>query len=469
MTLCRKCPAGKSFLLSTCRVGPRPAFDVVVVGARCAGSPLAALLARRGLSVAVVEQATFPSDTLSTHVFEADGLAFLDRLGVMDRLRATGAPVTWMGDARVEDFRWTGAMPVLPTDVGFAMSVRRMLLDPILADAAEQAGADILMATKVTRLVHDGGRVAGVRVSEKNGESELRARVVVGADGRNSTIAKLAGARAYNVTPNERAAYWAFFENADPGPEPAFVVHRWADRLVLAIPSDSGLYQVALMPDLAALDGFKRDMERSFMEIALSCEPAADALHGARRVGKLQGAVRWSGFFREAAGPGWVLVGDAGHFKDPAAGRGISDAFRQAETLSAAIADGLAGSDRSLDQALAAWGKRRDDEFAEFYWMAGDIGAAGRLPAIVPEIVSDVASRGELDRFFNLYNGRVKPSEFASVAQLLGVTGRLLRRRRGERRALLAEAAGLAADDFRRRRLNRRPRYAPAISPTAAR
>ena len=443
------------------------AFDVVVVGARCAGSPLAALLARRGLSVTVVEQATFPSDTLSTHVFEADGLAFLDRLGVMDRLRATGAPVISNGDVRVEDFRWTGALPLRPGDPGFAMSVRRFLLDPILAEAAEASGAQLRMGAKVKELVRESGRVTGVRVSDGDGESVLRARVVVGADGRNSTVAKLAGARAYNVTANERAGYWAFFENPTVGPgDSAFLIHRWEDRLVLAMHADSGLYQVALMPELRELPEFKRDMDRSFMEIACSCEPVAETLRGAKRLGKFHGAVRWTGYFRDASGPGWVLVGDAGHFKDPAAGRGISDAFRQVESLADAIAAAIGGPEWSLDNALAGWGRRRDDEFSEFYWMASDIGAARSIPAILPEIVRNLASRGEMRRFFELYNGRGKPSEFATIPLLLSSTGRMLVRERGRRRELLREAGELAATDFRRRRLNRRPRYAAATSPT---
>src|SRR5438445_3258840 len=147
-------------------------FDVVVVGARCAGAPLAALLAREGLEVALVERATFPRDTLSTHVFEADGIEFLDRLGVIERLRDTGAPFVCRVDNRIEDFRAEVDWPRRPGDRGGLMSVRRFLLDPILVDAAEQAGAEVLLATNVTGLIEEGGRVAGVRVT-RNGSAEL--------------------------------------------------------------------------------------------------------------------------------------------------------------------------------------------------------------------------------------------------------------------------------------------------------
>src|ERR1700727_518541 len=138
-------------------------YDVVVVGARRAGAPLGALLARAGARVAVVERASFPSDTLSSHLFEADALAFLDRLGLVDALRATGAPLVDWTDTRVEDLRISMALPQRPGDVGGMASVRRSLLDPLLAGAAQESGAELYTATEVTALLEGRGRGAGVR------------------------------------------------------------------------------------------------------------------------------------------------------------------------------------------------------------------------------------------------------------------------------------------------------------------
>ena len=267
-------------------------FDVIVVGARCSGSPLAALLARRGVKVALVEQASFPSDTLSTHIFEAQALSFLDRLGVIEKIRATGAPFVDRVDLRAEDLEFVTTIQLHPGDVGGTASVRRLLLDPILAQTAVEAGADLQMASKVTGLVEDRGRVAGVRVAHNGSETTLRARLVVGADGRNSTIASLVGARKYNLTPNERFLYWSFFEGVEPDSDPAFVFHRWGNRLVTATHADSGLYQVILIPDLVDLPRFREDLEGSFMEYACSCRPVAQALTGARRSGKFFGMLR---------------------------------------------------------------------------------------------------------------------------------------------------------------------------------
>jgi flavin-dependent dehydrogenase len=315
------------------------------------------------------------------------------------------------------------------------------------------------MTTKVTGLVEEGGRVAGVRIASENGEGELRAALVVGADGRDSTVAKLSGARKYNVNPNQRALYWGYFEGADMGSEPTFVSHRWEDRFILAMPTDSGLYEVLVWPEMSDLDRFDRDLDVVFRDQVESCAPVAEATSGASRVGKLFGAVRWEGFFREASGPGWVLIGDAGHFKDPAPGRGIGDAFLQADALAPAIVAGLDGSGMGIDAAMKKWGRWRDGEFAEHYWLATDLGKSGAVPVILGEIVRGLIEHDEVDKFLELLNHRVKPSEVVTPPRLIGAIGRLMRRRAGERGAILREVAGLTADEAHRRWLNHRPAY----------
>jgi 2-polyprenyl-6-methoxyphenol hydroxylase-like FAD-dependent oxidoreductase len=436
-------------------------FDVIVVGARCSGSPLAALLARRGVRVALVEQATFPCDTLSTHILEAQALTFLDRLGVIEKIRATGAPLIDRVDLRQEDLEYITTIPQPSGGVGGTTSVRRTLLDPILAETAAEAGADLHMASRVTGLVEDRGRVAGVRVAHNDSETTLRARLVVGADGRNSTIASLVGARKYNLTPNERFTYWSFFEGVEPDCDPAFVFHRWDDRIVIATHADNGLYQVMIIPDLRHLPRFREDLEGSFMDYAHSCRPVAQALQSAHRVGKLFGMLRWEGFFRDASGPGWVLVGDAGHFKDPTPGQGIQDAFRQVDALAPAIATALDGSAEDIDSKMAVWGSWRDKDAAEHYWLATDMGKAGPVPAVLPEICRRMLEQGKIGTFLDLfYSHRSRPSQVFTPPRLLGATARLLARRGCDRRALLGEVGTLLTEDFQRKRLSRKPVYA---------
>jgi len=437
-------------------------YDVAIVGARCAGAPLAALLARAGARVVVVERASFPSDTLSSHLFEADALAFLDRLGLSEALRATGAPLVGWTDTRVEDLRLSMALPQRPGDVGGMASVRRSLLDPLLADAAQESGAVLHTATEVTALLEDRGRVVGVRAKDAGGERELRARLLVGADGRHSTVAKLCRARRYNVTPNQRLLYWAFFEDAATGARPTFLTHRWDERFILGIPSDSGLYQVLLWPEIAELDAFRADPTAAFGAHARTCEPIAQSLAGARQVGKVLGAVRWEGFFREASGPGWVLSGDAGHFKSPSPGRGIGDAFLQADSLASAIIGELGNSDAKLDAALARWGARRDREFAEHYWLAYDFEEPGAVPAVLVEILRALERQGKAGLFFEVLNHRLRPSQLLTPPRVAAATARLLAAGRVERGALLRKLGALGEQDLRRRWRNRRPAYAAA-------
>src|SRR5690242_3234249 len=443
-------------------------FDVVVVGGRCAGSPLAALLARAGLSVALVEQARFPRDTLSTHTFQSAALAFLQRLGVLGAVRATGAPVVNHLDIRQEGFRARVPWPCRPGEAGGLMSVRRLLLDPILMEAARASGTEVWMGAKVTALVTDRGRVTGVRVVRNGSEQALEARLVVGADGRHSTVARLAGSRKYNVAANERFMYWSFFAGADPGGEPAVILHRWSNSFVVAVPADSGLYLVLALPELSDLPWFRRSLEKSYLEYIGRCDPVTRALSGARRVGKLFGMLRWEGFFREATGPGWVLAGDAGHFKDPAPAQGIQDAFRQVESLAPVILGAISASPSALDEALAGWARWRDEDAREYYWLAADFGKAGVPPAVLQEIAQRLYQRGKLDSLLDLFNHRGAPSTVLTPPRLAGATARLLARGGGGRRALLAEVGALIAEDIRRKRLGRYPRYVPLETSAAA-
>lgn len=435
------------------------AFDVVVVGGRCAGAPLAALLARQGLKVAVVERAQFPKDTLSTHVFQAPGINFLKRLGVLDDVLATGAPPVSRINLRQEDLRIRFEFDPRPGDLGGFMSVRRFLLDPILLNAAAAAGAEVLMPARVVRLAWEGDRVTGVHVSDAGGGGEriVRARLVVGADGRNSTVADLTGARKYNVTPGERFGYWAFFADAQPSDE--LIYHRWDGRFVIALPTDNGLYQVVLLPDARFLPEFRQDRAAAFLAHARACRPVADVLAGAHQEGKMLGMLRYECFFRESAGPGWVLVGDAGQFKDPAPGQGISDAFRQTEALAPVIAGAVHGPPAALDAALRDWAAWRDRDAAEHHWLAADFGAAGQAPAVLVEVTRRLHAQGRAAELGDVFQHRRRPSQVVTPALLLQAAAGLMRAPGADRPAILREVRDLMATEAQRRRLARQPRY----------
>ncbi|MEU6390516.1 FAD-dependent monooxygenase [Streptomyces sp. NPDC046939] len=447
-------------------------FDVIIVGARCAGSPLAALLARAGLKVAVLEQATFPRPTLSSHLLEADGLKFLDRLGVRGPVERTGVRFMKHTDTRLGDFRVRTRFPLAFDDLGGAAFLQRHLLDAILADEAAASGADLRMGTRVVEVLWHRGRVCGVRAERKGVSTRLHAPLVVGADGRASTVAYMCGSHKYNVNPNQRSYYFAFFENADPAHDDLFVFHRWGDRMVWAGPADHGLYLCGVSPERHEREYFRGETEAGLWAHLRACEPTAAALADARIAQKISGIVKFDGYLRQASGPGWVLVGDAGHFKDPAAGRGIGDAFLQVEALVPAIVGALDGTARGgADAAMRRWGVWRDRRFEGHYWLATILGEAGPLPGAVEEALRRLDERGQLDRFFDLYAHRSSYYDVFPLRDMGLATARRLVSGAQPRGPLLKETLALLAREPRRRWINRHPAYATSdlTAPPAAR
>ncbi len=424
-------------------------FDVVVVGGRCAGAPLATMLARAGLRVCVVDKDRFPSDTLSTHAIQPVGVKVLERIGVLDDLTRVAPPMlrgrlVFDEDvAVVDDVVAVSGAPVI--------SVRRITLDEILLDAAAEAGADVRTGTTVTGLVVDGGRVAGVATEA----GELRAPLVVGADGTRSAVAKMVEAPEYEPTPNGRLFMWAYYE-ADPTNGELWI-GKIDDHAYLAMPTDNGLSLVAACPSIDRRDEARADREGVYEAGLRGWPELHEGVAGARREGRIYTMANMHGFFRQSAGPGWVLVGDAGHFKDPTPGQGIADALRQAERLADAIERALGGGSGNPDQVLHDWWRWRDDDAWEMYWFAHDVGAAGPTPPVMRHGQRRIAADPALTRaLVRIFNHELRPSEVFTPAFSLRTVAQALRRGRGRRREILREVRSVAADEVRRRRARRR-------------
>ena len=265
--------------------------DAVVVGARCAGSATAIALARAGRRVVALDRVAFPADTVSTHLLFPSGVAEVARLGALDRVRALGAPP--MPEALVGGAGLAPRGRFSPVDgIDYAMCVRRTGLDAALVETAREAGADVRERVKVTDLVWDAGRVAGVRYEDADGEEgELRAPLVVGADGRRSTVARLVGARApYRQNPNGRACFYAYF--ADGRPEWRGVAAQWREgpELATAFPCDDGLVLVLLMPPVERAAEFRADLRGAFARTVASMPALAERLAGCEMVSKVRAA-----------------------------------------------------------------------------------------------------------------------------------------------------------------------------------
>jgi menaquinone-9 beta-reductase len=424
-------------------------YDVIVVGARCAGSPLATLLARAGLRVCLVDRDRFPSDTPSTHGIQPTGVKVLERLGVLEELLKVTAPIdraiVALDDARVE---LGGVSELLGAPM---LNVRRITLDAILLDAAGAAGVELRTHTTVTGLVEEGGRVVGVRTRE----GALRAPLVVGADGARSSVARLAGAEEYHQTPPGRMFMWGYFEGVEP--DGRVWLGKCAETSFLASQTDNGLFMAAAGVSVDRRSELRGDRAAGLAEALAGWPELDETVAGAERIGPVQVMSRWHGFFRRPAGPGWALVGDAGHFKDPTPGQGIADALRQAVELAAAIEKGL-GGEGSIDALLRDWWAWRDRDAWEMYWLAHDMGAPGLTPLLFQEIQRRVVSdERRSEGLMRVLNHDVEPSEVFTPGLALAAMSSALMTQRGQRRILLREARGLAADELRRRRGPQRP------------
>jgi menaquinone-9 beta-reductase len=418
-------------------------FDVIVVGARCAGAPLATMLARDGLRVCVVDKDRFPSDTPSTHGIQPIGVQVLERIGVLDSLLKLAPPILRL--RMVFDDTSVPTADVVTITGAPGLSVRRITLDEILLNAAADAGAEVRVQTAVTGLVTDAGRVAGVLTTS----GELRAPLVVGADGARSAVAKMVGAREYHPTPNGRVFMWAYYE-ADPT-DGEMWIGKVGDHTYLGMPTDRGLTLVAVCPSIERRDEVRADREAVY-EAGLRAWPQLHAgVDGVGREGPVRTMANLRGFFRPSAGPGWALVGDAGHFKDPTPGQGIADALRQAEKLAVAITRALDCGHGGTDEILRDWWRWRDQDAWEMYWLAHDMGASGPTPPLRREVERRIAADPELSTaMVRVLNHELRPSEAFTPAFFLATVAQALRRGRGPRREIMREVRMTVLDEVRR-------------------
>lgn len=354
---------------------PPSRYDVVVVGARCAGAATAMLLARAGHRVLVVDRGRYATDTLSTHALMRGAVVQLHRWNLLAAVIAAGTtPVRqatfFYGDESV-------SVPIAPRDgVEALYAPRRYVLDRLLVDAAAAAGADIVYGARIKGLQRsEAGSVTGVVLEDQSGQvHRVASRVVVGADGLRSTVARLVGAPAYRVGRHASATMYGHWSGLEVGGYGWYFVPGFS---AAAIPTNAGQVCVSLSlpgPEFARL--FAHQPHQTFHELLSRVAPGLAeqvALAGPER---LHGFPGHAGFFRQAHGPGWALVGDAGYFKDPLTAHGITDALRDAELLARAI-------DAGSDEAFVQYQEQRDtaslelfettDAIASFAWNLTDV------------------------------------------------------------------------------------------------
>ena len=339
-------------------------YDAIIVGARCAGAPTAMLLARKGYRVLLVDKASFPSDTISTHIVWPHGAEVLDRWGLLDRLAATGCPpVAHHMIFDVGPFALRGG--VTDTNGGRGgFCPRRTVLDKLLVDAAVEAGAEIREGFTVETLLWDADRVTGIRGHNHTGATvEERARIVIGADGVHSLVAKAVRAPEYDGKPPLTTNYYSYYSGF-PAEDLEFYVRDY--HAVGCFPTHDGLTLIAVLWPASRFEEIRADIEGHVMKTVRSARGVADRLVKAQRETKWFGTAGVPNYFREPYGPGWALVGDAGYNKDPMTAQGMSDAFIDVDALTTALDDGWSGR-RPLDVALAEYQSSRDERARPMY------------------------------------------------------------------------------------------------------
>lgn len=333
-------------------------WDVIVVGARVAGAPTAMLLARRGLRVLVVDRAEFPSDTLSTHQVQLPGVARLARWGLLDRIEDAGTPATRRvlfdrGWARLE-----GPYPMFE-GVDALYSPRRTHLDAMLVEAAREAGAEVRERFVVEEIVIEDGAVRGIRGHEKGGPPvEERAVIVIGADGKRSTVAEAVGAEVLTEHPVGSMACYTYWDGL---PTAGGEIHQLGRSAIGLWPTDDGLTMSYLALPVEEFPAFRADVDTHVQATLATAPDVGERIRGARRAERFRMSPDLPNRVVRSHGPGWALVGDAGLVMDPITGQGIGNAFRDADLVSDAVADGLGGA-RPLQEALADYQRRRDDD-----------------------------------------------------------------------------------------------------------
>lgn len=391
-------------------------YDVIIVGARCAGASSALLLARRGVRVLLVDRAGFPSDTVSTHLLHAPGVARLKDWGLLAPLLATGCPpIGTISFQPAEDLVLRGA-PYPCDGVAISLAPRRTVLDALLVEAAVAAGAELREGVSLQRLLWEDGRVIGAEFAADRGAGRFteRAALVVGADGRHSTVAQQVGAKLLRDEGNLGCQFYGYWGGL---PDQGAQIFVGGGQAVLAFPTNGAEHLVLVGWPRARFAEVRRDVERHFLAAVAAKAPEVRAwLTDRARRGRIVGSGEMANYVRASAGPGWVLVGDAATAKDAVTAQGIGDAFNQAQSLADRLPAAMASGSAAVDAATAAHVAERDHDGAAAFETTVAFAKGGGSGALLPALRA-VQGRPQLvSMFFGIYAGRVTIEQFLAAA-----------------------------------------------------
>jgi flavin-dependent dehydrogenase len=385
-------------------------YDVIVVGARCAGASTALLLSRQGYQVLLVDKSTFPSDlVMSTHLIWQPGVAKLTSWGLGDALTQTGTPALTRGHFDFGEVSIDAQFP--PSgDTEQAYAPRRAVLDELLVQAATKAGAQLWEATTVDGLLSDDqGTVTGIRGRTRAGARvAARARLVVGADGTHSIVARQMTPGEYDCCPALQGTYFAYWSGV---PVPEVQVYPRPGRAVYGWNTTDGIALIGANWVAQDFPRVRADIDGNYHQVIAQTAPElAERLRAGRRESKwIGGTIR--GYFRTPYGPGWALVGDAGYQKDPGTAQGITDAFTHAELLADALDAGLSGR-QDISEALARYERTRNTRAKPMYQLTCQLATlAPPTPEMEQFYASLAADPARAKQFLGVFAGSVPVSE----------------------------------------------------------
>jgi 2-polyprenyl-6-methoxyphenol hydroxylase-like FAD-dependent oxidoreductase len=387
-------------------------YDVIVVGARCAGSPAAMLLARRGFKVLLVDRATFPSDTISTHIVWPHGAEILARWGLAERLAETGAPpICRRMTFDVGPFALRGSIPDANDGLG-GFCPRRTVLDHLLGTAAVEAGAEVREGFIVDDLLMADDTVVGIRGHGRNSQPvEERARIVVGADGVSSFVARAVGAEEYDTRPVAACGYYSYFSGVEQADIELYVRNYHAFG---GVPTNDGLHLVMVNWPAADFPRVRSDIEGSVWRALESAPDFARRVRAGRREEKWYGTAGVPGYFRKPYGKGWALAGDASYNRDPITAQGISDAFIDAENLAATISAVLSGH-ASFEESFAAHETTRNERVRPMYEFTTQLAALEPPPPEMQALFGALrGNQNATDAFLSAITGAIPLHDFMS-------------------------------------------------------
>ena len=387
-------------------------YDAIVVGARCGGAPTAMLLARKGYRVLMVDRATFPSDTVSTHFIHAPGMAALQRWGLRETLADTGCPSIRRYSFDFGPFTIEGA-PRAVDGVDEAFCPRRLVLDTMLVHAAADAGVEVREAFSVDDVLIEDGVVVGVRGKDAGGRTVTEhAKVVIGADGRNSSVVKAVRPEQYNEKPAVGPAFYSYWSGVGSSGFEVAVRDRCG---MAAFPTHDDLTLVIVGLTEEDFKTARNDVEGTFLRTMDQAPALGDRVRSGKREERFRAATDLAGYFRKPFGPGWALVGDAGYHLHPITAQGITDAFMDAERLAAAL-DAVFTERSSYDEAMGTYQSARDEHVMPMYEMTFDFAQLDQPPPPeTQQLLGAVAgNQQDMDDFVSVQAGTLPIPEFFS-------------------------------------------------------